>query len=397
MKWASAASERSSLATAVEECAGKITAELGGDTVDLVAVFITPHYAEQYDSLPEALRKHFGNASIIGCSGIGVIGGAKEIEAGGGVAITAASLPNVSLKNFHFETGDLPSPDAPPSKWEALLDVSPKDNPHFLILADPYTFPADAFIAGLDYAFPMSSKVGGLASGAQPYSPHSIFQGEKTYRSGASVIAMSGDVAVDTVVAQGCYPVGPVMFITKAKGNIMLELDGKSPIETVRDLFAKMGDEERQRAARQLFIGIVMDPLKEKWGPGDFLIRNVVGADNVTGAIAIGEHLREGQAVQFHIRDARTAADDLRVQLEHYTRQPGAASSTGALLFSCTGRGIGLYGVPDHDSAMFRNLVGPLPLGGFFCNGEIGPVAGTTYLHGYTSSFGLFRPLKGTS
>ncbi len=393
MKWASAASERSSIVTAIEDCAGRIAAGLAGDTPDLIAVFVTPHYADQYDSLPEILRKHFSKAAFIGCSGIGVIGGAKEIEAGGGVAITAAAMPDVSLKSYHFEAGDLPSPDAPPSAWEKLLGVSPKDNPHFLILADPYTFPADAFIAGLDYAYPMSSKVGGLASGAQPYQAHTVFQGDRCYRSGASVIAMSGDVTVDTVVAQGCYPVGPVMFITKAKGNIMLELGGKSPLKTVQDLFMSMDEAERQRAARQLFIGIVMDPLKEKWGSGDFLIRNVVGADNVTGAIAIGEHLREGQAIQFHIRDARTAADDLRVQLEHYARQPGAASSTGALLFSCTGRGIGLYGVPDHDSDMFRNLVGSLPLGGFFCNGEIGPVAGTTYLHGYTSSFGLFRPL----
>ncbi|MSQ32408.1 MAG: hypothetical protein EXR59_04125 [Dehalococcoidia bacterium] len=394
MKWASAASERSSLITAVEDCASKIAEGLAGETSDLVTVFVTPHYADQYDVLPEILRKHFPKAAIMGCSGAGVIGGAKEIEAGGGIAITAARLPEVSLKSLHFEAADLPSPDAPPSKWEQLMGVTPKDNPHFLILADPYTFSADAFIAGLDYAYPISSKVGGLASGAQPYSPHSIFHGEKCYRSGASVIAMCGDVTVDTVVAQGCYPFGPVMFITKAKGNIMLELDGKSPLKTVQELFMSLGEEERRRASRHLFIGIVMNPLKEEWGLGDFLIRNVVGADNVTGALAIGEHLREGQAIQFHIRDARTAADDLRVQLEHYLRQPGAASSTGALLFSCTGRGIGLYGVPDHDSAMFRSLLGPLPLGGFFCNGEIGPVAGTTYLHGYTSSFGLFRPLR---
>ena len=136
-----------------------------------------------------------------------------------------------------------------------------------------------------------------------------------------------------------------------------------------------------------------MRPELARYGRGDFLIRNLAGAEERSGALAVGASLHEGQVVQFHLRDAQTSAEDLDARLARYrASQLGGAAPAGALIFSCLGRGAHLYGVPDHDSDAFRRHIGAVPLGGFFCNGEIGPVERRTFLHGYTSAFGLFRP-----
>ena len=140
-----------------------------------------------------------------------------------------------------------------------------------------------------------------------------------------------------------------------------------------------------------LFVGIVMRDNQLEYGRGDFLIRNIIGADRETGRLAVGALLREGMVVQFHLRDAATSAEDLRSLLSRYERGSRDSRPEGSVLFSCLGRGAALYGEPDHDMTEFHRQLGDIPLGGFFCNGEIGPVHGTTFLHGYTSSFGLFR------
>ena len=100
--------------------------------------------------------------------------------------------------------------------------------------------------------------------------------------------------------------------------------------------------------------------------------------------------------VRFHLRDAKTSAEDLHAMLTGYENTLSRKQDlSGALLFSCLGRGEYLYGEPNFDSNVFQQHLGDLPVGGFFCNGEIGPVGGETFLHGYTSSFGLFRPRTG--
>lgn len=159
----------------------------------------------------------------------------------------------------------------------------------------------------------------------------------------------------------------------------------------LQELFRSLTERDRQLMGHSLFLGVVMDEFLDSPMQGDFLIRNVVGMDQRTGALAIGEMLKEGQLVQFHLRDAETSAQDLTFVLERYATENRENEVPGALLFSCLGRGEYLYGRPNHDTEIFQEKLGQVPLGGFFCNGEIGPVGGTTFLHGYTSSFGLFR------
>jgi small ligand-binding sensory domain FIST len=205
-------------------------------------------------------------------------------------------------------------------------------------------------------------------------------------------LALDGNITVDTVVAQGCRPIGSPMRISKSDRNMLLELEGEAPMAVLRNLYQEVPKRDQELLGHSLFLGVVMDELIDSPVQGDFLIRNVVGMDQSTGGLAIGEMLKEGQLVQFHLRDAETSTDDLQAVLGRYAAEHWENDIPGALLFSCLGRGQFLFGKPNHDTDLFREKLGDVPLGGFFCNGEIGPVSGTTFLHGYTSSFGLFRP-----
>ena len=393
MRWASHVSERASWDEALAECADGVTTALGaGVDPDLVAVFASPHHGGAVQQLLDATRARFPGASIVGCSGAGVIGGGHEVEDAPGLSLTVGSLPDVTLRGFHLRGEDLPSADAPPEAWAERIGVPLDADPAFVLLADPFTFDTDALLAGLDYAFPGAVKIGGLASGGSgPGDPQALFLNETAYRDGAVGMALFGNVVVDTVVAQGCRPIGEPMRITGAERNVLLSLDGEPPVQKLQELFERCSPRDRELVQRNLFMGIAMDPLLETVQAGDFLIRNVVGMDPQRGVLAVGAQLREGQLVQFHVRDADTSAEDLRLALASYRSAAGDRSPAGVLLFSCTGRGRHLYGQVDHDTGIFDELVGSMPLGGFFCNGEIGPVASTTYLHGYTSSFAIFR------
>ncbi|MBI3742723.1 MAG: FIST C-terminal domain-containing protein [Chloroflexi bacterium] len=392
MQWSSTVSEQFSLRDAVSEAAGRIKADLGNEPPDLAVIFASPHHAPDYDDVPKLIQAALRPKVLIGCSGGGVIGGAHEVEDRIGLSITAARLPGVEMSTFHIEETGLPDMDASPAAWEKVVGVAPDKKPDFVLLVDPFSVRADALVSGLDYAFAGRAKVGGLASGANEPGGNALFLGEQTHRAGVVGAALSGNVRVETIVAQGCRPIGESMIVTKCHQNVLLELDGQKPMEALRKVFESASDRDRHLVNTALHLGIVTDPLKEQFKPGDFLIRNVLGLHRESGGMVIGEMLSEGQVVQFHVRDAQTAAEDLRGMLRQFVATPSGAHRSGALLFSCLGRGKHLFGQEDHDTGLFVKEVGALPLGGFFCNGEIGPVGASTFLHGFTSSFGIFSP-----
>jgi len=394
MKWASTVSDRENLDEAIEESVSSISQELGEKAPDLAVAFVSPHFAAEYERIPSVLGAKLGAKLLLECSGGGVIGGGREIEHRPGFSLTAAHLPEVELHPFHLEGDSLPDLDASPDAWEEALNVSSTRDSSFLLLADPFSFPAPNLILGLDYAFAGSVKIGGLASGGHQQGDNALFLEDRTYRSGAIGVALQGNIIVDTIVAQGCRPIGSLMCVTKCQKNLLTELDQEPPLKVLQKLFESSSERDQELMQRSLFLGVVMDDFREDPQLGDFLIRNIIGLDSRSGAIAIGEMLQEGQMAQFHLRDALTSADDLSSLLTRYASEERATEGQGAVLFSCMGRGEDLYGRPDHDTDLFRDKVSPIPLGGFFCNGEIGPVGGTTFLHGYTSSFGIFRPLQ---
>jgi small ligand-binding sensory domain FIST len=394
MKWSSAIGYGQELKAALDSCIAQVLAELGPNaSPDLIVVFPSIAYGRQALDVAPLLKAQFPNAAIFGCTAGGVIGGGVEAEDRPAVALTASHLPGVSLTPFRITRDSCPSPDAPPEAWEKLTGVTPKQKPSFMLLMDPFAPPAEHLTTGLDFAYPASAKVGGLASGGRQPGSHTLYLDGNTYHDGGIGLALTGNIVVDTVVAQGCRPIGEPRRITKCQDNVLLAVDGEPPIHYLRAVFPTLSTQDQELVTTNLFLGMAMDPLQDasEVKSGDFLIRNIIGADPERGIIAVGEYLREGQVVQFHVRDALTSSEDLQAQLTQYLKDDRQRAK-GALLFQCNGRGRHLYGRPNHDSDMFKELAGPVPLGGFFCNGEIGQVRGATYLHGYTSAFALFLP-----
>ena len=390
MKWASAISESENVEEAVSECAESIKS-IVGNSPDLVFVFPSFNFSGQFKDISNALSQHFENSVIMGCSGNGVIGAGREVEHTPGFAMCAAELPEVEITPFHISDSDLPDGDDPPNKWENVLGVSRESHPNFVLLADPFSVRGENLLMGMDYAYPDCKIVGGLASGGTQPGSNALYLNNITYDHGIAGVALSGNIEINTIVAQGCKPIGSLSRITKCERNILQELDGRSPFDILGETYNDLNEADQKLFQNSLFLGVVMDPFESSPGIGDFLIRNIVGANPDAGQLAVGQMLREGQLVQFHLRDAQTSTENLSNMLDEY-QSTSFGPETGALMFSCLGRGKYLYEEPDHDTDLFREKIGDLPLTGFFCNGEIGPVSGSTFLHGYTSSFGIFKP-----
>jgi small ligand-binding sensory domain FIST len=392
MMWVSVGESGSNLSTMLAAGAEKISARMVGKDPHVLIVFITPHFAEIYPHVPGLLHHHFPESLVVGCSAGGIIGGGQEMENRPAVSMTAGYLPGVTLHPFHSDTQDLPDEDASPDMWRRWLGYEPETNPHFMILADPFSAQVEPFLNGLDYTFPHAAKIGGLSSGGKRSGENALFFNRQVFNNGLICVGFSGNIALDTIVAQGCRPIGRPLVVTRCQQNILYEVDHESPLVYLNRIFQDAPEYDRQLMRNALFLGITVDTLSEPGEAPPCLIRNLIGADYKTGSVAVGSLLREGQIVQFHLRDRQTSQEDLHLMLTQYASEHRPHPEAGALLFSCLGRGQYLYGEPHYDSANFLDKIGPLALGGFFCNGEIGPVGGATFIHGYTSAFGIFRP-----
>ena len=390
MRWASAVDTDNSLTAAVDHAAEKIFNDLGKQEPDLLTVFVSGQHAPYFNQLSGLLRREFDSAFIFGCCATGVIGGGREVEDRPGLALTGAVMPGVRMKGIHLDAAQVPPAYAEQHVWEDAMQMTASQQPSFLVLSDPYSFETETLVRGLDRAYPSAAKVGGLASGARQAGGSALYLGSHMYRSGAIALALTGNIQIDAVVAQGCRPIGDPMFVTAAHENLIRELDGHVPRDALATLFEQLPPSDRDIFSQSLFLGLAMRSDAEQYVPGDFLIRNILGMDPQTGALWVNAHVPANSVVQFHLRDASTSAYDLERALTHYRASTVSATSSGALLFSCAGRGMGLYGQTDHDSNAFRRLVADVPIGGFFCDGEIGPVQNSTYLHGYTSAFAVF-------
>jgi small ligand-binding sensory domain FIST len=400
MKWVNALSTRPSLEAAVEDVVEQAQ-KLLQVPADLGLVFISSAFASEYSRLMPLLQEKLNLPALIGCCGGGIVGvdmqgNVQEVEDGAALSLTLAHLPDVKVQTFHISIDVLPDPDSSPDAWVELLGVPPQDQPHFILLGDPMSSGTNELLQGLDFAYAGAAKVGGLADAGSFGHHSSLFCDFKQYRDGMVGVALSGNLVMETIVAQGCRPIGLPYQVVEGERNILLKLEESAyskictPLEILQGIFEDLDEEDRELAQRSLSIGIAQSAFKQTLEPGDFLIRNVLGVDPRTGAMAIGDRVRPGQRIQFHLRDAEASEDDLTMLLERYQNQDQSSSPAGALMFACLGRGEGLYNRPNFDSRLFTRYLN-VPLSGFFCNGEIGPVGNTTFLHGYTSVFGICR------
>ena len=368
---------------AVVEATARARSGLGREPADLVLVFLSPQHVGDAADVIAHINESLAPACLAGCVAEGVIGLERELEDGPGLAVWTASLPGARIEPFHIDVVE--EQDA------IVLDGLPElDDPQLvLLLADPFGLPVMAVVDHLNEEYPGIPVVGGIATGAgRPGAQALILDGE-IYRRGAVGIGLA-DVAVEAVVSQGCAPLGTDAVITRAEGNVVLELAGRPALERLREVVGALSAEERQLAAHGLLAGLVIDENKPEYGRGDFLMRGILGADEDSGGIAIGEDVRVGQTLRFHARDAATASEDLRIALDETVaeRRPSPA---GALLFSCNGRGRAMFDEADHDSRALAEALGAPALAGFFCGGEIGPVGSRSFLHGFTATMAIFH------
>lgn len=409
MKWANALSTHASLEAAIKDAVEQVNQSFDG-TPDLALVFISSAFSSEFSRLMPLLQEQLSVPALIGCSGGGIIGTnlageAQELEVEPALSLSVASLPGVTVRPFHISAADLPDLDSSPNAWIDLVGVPPEEEPHFILFADSGSARINDLLEGLDYAYPGAAKVGGLASSGPLGASHGLFCNYKLHREGTVGVALSGNITVETIVAQGCRPIGQVYRVTEGERNFLLGLEeqtgteltssgpSRTPLEVLQELIQNLSEEDRMLAQHSLFVGIAQNEFKLNLEHGDFLIRVLLGVDPKMGAIAIGDRVRPGQRIQFHLRDAEASADDLELMLKRHHKETllNPTAPAAALLFACLGRGQGLYGEPNFDSRLFNRYFSNVPLSGFFCNGEIGPIGSSTFLHGYTSVFGILR------
>lgn len=388
MKFGAASIRVEDLGRQVGDLCQQAESQLAGERADLAMVFITSHFEEEAEPVVQALVRRYPTAAIAGISAEGVIGPGIELERIPAAAILLASLPDCNLKPFRISAETLAS--ATPESWPREIGVSDGDRPTFLFFGDPFTVPVNPVLNLFNRAYPERPVFGGMASGCERPGQAVLILDDQIYRDGAVGIALSGPIEVHSAVSQGCRPIGRHFVITKAQQNIILELGGKPALQQLRQVVSGLSPDEVRLARQALFVGRAINEYKDAFGCGDFLIRNLVGIDPTSGAIAVGEEMRVGATVQFHVRDGASADEDLRRMLASGTE---ADAPIGALLFSCNGRGTRMWNEPNHDVGVLREQCGSIPVAGFFAAGEIGPIGGKNFIHGHTASIALFHPV----
>jgi small ligand-binding sensory domain FIST len=352
---------------------------------NLCITFVGPHHLAYLDEALLEISARLGAPATIGCAAAGVLGPGREIEEGPGAVVWAAELPDAEVETFAVsgELADGPDEiDGMPEAGEGRADA-------VLVLADPYRFPAGSLLTRFNEERPGTPVLGGLASAAVQGAAPLLLDGERAPEHVGAVGCVLRGVQLTPCVSQGAMPIGPEMAITAAEGNVIRELAFKPALERLGEVVSALPADERKQAAAGMLIGVVIDENRPEHERGDFLVRPIVGADRESGALAIGEAVRVGQTVRLHVRDGVSADADLREALALQAGALGEGGAAGALMFTCNGRGRGMFGVADHDADAFEDTLSA-PVGGFFCAGEIGPVAGRNFLHGFTATLAVF-------
>lgn len=362
-----------------------------GHEVDLAFFFASDAYTADLPSLLPVIKERTGARVLLGCSGQGLIGPGKEEEAEPAMSLQVLSLPGATLTPIRVDAETAAGPDAP-DEIRQRLGAAVFDMSALFLFADPFTVDGERLLESISIIDDELPVVGGLASAKYTRrSTYVILDGE-IYDEGFVGVALGGAYEVKTVVSQGAAPLGETWTITGVEGNLIQSIGMRPAMEVLTEVFRALPPEVQARARANLLVGLAMNEYRDEFKRGDFLIRNLLGVDRRTGSVAVGAMPREGQTVQFQLRDPGAAHEDLRELLAKARQELEGREIAGAVLCSCNGRGIGLFGEPDHDAKTFLEEMGSVPVAGFFCNGEIGPVAGKNFLHGFTASIALILP-----
>lgn len=391
-RFAAALSTEANAERAEEQVLERLQRELNGARVDLACVFVSHHYGAALENLGQRLAKALNAGALLGSSGESIIGETREVEEGPALSVWAAHLPGTDVRPF---SARLELDGEGMGHFNGAPDVRDDARASVLMFADPYSFAADEYLATLDLRHPGVPVVGGMSSGGLGPGQNLLITEHGLVANGAIGVVLEGDVEVRSVVSQGCRPVGKPWVVTSCDQNVLRTLAARPATEVLYQTLESLTKSDRALFQRQPFVGLAIDAAKSSFERGDFLVRGIVGIEPKEKSLAVGDTLRRGQTVQFLVRDAESAGEDLtQLVRSHGASVPAAAAvnSSGALLFSCNGRGTNMFGTPDHDITRVRaELPGGLPIAGFFANGEFGPVGRRNFLHGFTASLALFQ------
>ncbi len=394
-----ALSAEASMDAAVKEITENLT---GNYSADLAIVFASTNFASDLTRLLPLLRSRLNASHWIGCAGSGVVGTnslgqASELEQGPALSVTLLNLPGAVINTFALDTKSLPDLDGPAHAWHEWVGIDQTQASSMLLLLDPNSLNINDLICGLDYAYPTSTTLGGIAG--RHNAPHGSLFFEDKVVGGAVGCSFSGEWTLEAVVAQGCKPIGPVFEVEQVQRNVLIELSHgdirESPVACLQRVLADLSEKERELVRHSLFLGVerkdlVLGGLGTPKAQGTFLVRNLIGVDPSNGAVAVAERLHVGQNVQFQLREAEASREEAK-QLFDAIGERYLTPPLYGILMACLGRGKQLYGVSNGDVDIARKVIDDLPISGIFCNGEIGPVGGATHLHGYTACWGLLR------
>jgi small ligand-binding sensory domain FIST len=383
---------------ALERWAAEARARLDAPRVSLGLVFITPALFPHAEQILEILRVRAQIPLLIGCSSSSLIVGDQEFENTVGLALSLYAFPNAELHATRF-TQDHVTNCSDPAWWHRHTNVSPDQTGGWLVFADPFHLDSEQWLEQWNQAYAPIPILGGLASGPANQPVAQVYLNGDVFEDGAVAVSVGGQIRLASLISQGCTPIGQTWTITRAQQNLIHEIANRPAYQILSDTVQSLPPAEQQLARGNLFVGLVLDEYREHFGRGDFLIRNLLGFDPRSGSLAVGAFPRTGQTVQFQRRDPAAATEDLATLLAQTREQLAGTRVHGACLCACNGRGSNLFGQSHHDAQLIQQELGPIPLAGFFCNGEIGPVGNRNHLHGYTAALALFvdtpRPPSG--
>jgi small ligand-binding sensory domain FIST len=382
--WANEFEERE-----LQKWAENLRGQLQAPKVSLGLIFVSPKYFPNAKQILEILQVHAQIPLLVGCSSQSLIVGEQEVEQNAGLTLALYAMPDADVKAIHFTQEQVEEANGP-GYWRLETGVEPNQTNGWLVFIDPFHLDSETWLRTWNEAYAPLPVMGGLASGDYSEQLTQVYLNSEVFEEGGVAISIGGNVKLAGVTSQGCTPIGDTWTLTKVDDNIIHEIGNRPAYEVLAETFNGLTPEEQKSARGNLFIGLVVNEYLDEFHRGDFLIRNLLGADPNSGSIAVGALPRLGQTVQFQRRSAAAATEDMNELLGRTKSKLGEATIYGGCLCSCNGRGQNMFGRPNHDAEMVQQRLGPFGLAGFFCNGEIGPIGERNFLHGYTASLALF-------
>ena len=375
-------------AGAIAAWARNLRQQIQPNPVTLGLIFLSPRYFSDAEMILTVVRRHAEIPLLIGCSSNSLIAGEEEIEEDSGIGLGLFSLPGGELTTARFTQTQVEEWNGA-GYWHLETGRTLEDLNGWLAFADPFSLDAEAWLRQWNDAYPGTPILGGMASGDYAARQTQVYLNEMVYQEGGVAVSIGGNTQLASVISQGCTPIGETWTVTRTDRNLILQIANRPAYDVLRETLESLPPEDQGRTRGNLFVGLVMNEYLDEFQRGDFLIRNILGVDAASGAVAIGAIPRPGQTLQFQRRDAAASSEDMTVLLRKAQNELSHRRVLGGLLCSCNGRGRRLFGPVHHDARQVQQAFGPMGLAGFFGNGELGPIGGKNFLHGYTASLAL--------